>query len=116
MIEHNSRLSPIVKGALIGLWIAISGAIVYGHFHELFYFAGFFRVVSTLWGKLVIFDFGLSLLIIGAWICVLERDKRKGLALAFAVLLFGCPVALAYLLVRSRRVHSVEELFLRRLG
>lgn len=116
MTERPTLLSPLVKGALIGLWVAITSAIVYGHFHELFYFAGLSRVMSTLWGKLVLFDFSLSLLIVGAWIYVLESDKRKGLALALAVLVLGCPVALAYLLVRSRRVRSFEELLLRRLG
>jgi hypothetical protein len=108
-------LSPLARGTLIGLLLAITGAIVYGHFHELFYFAGISRVMSTLWGRLVLFDFGLSLLILGAWVCVLESDKRKGLALAVGFLVLGCPVVLAYLLVRSRRVRSVEELFLRQL-
>lgn len=115
MTETN-RLSPIIKCVLVGLWIAITGAIVYGHFHELFYFAGFCRVMSTLWGKLVLFDFSLSLMIIGAWIYVIESDKRKAIPLALAVLILGCPVALAYLLVRSQKVQSLEELFLRRLG
>lgn len=102
--------------ALAGLWLALTATVVYGHFYELFYFAGLLRVMGTLWGRIVLFDFSVSLLLVGGWIYALETNKRRGLLLALAVLVLGCPVALLYVLARARKAQTLEELFLSRLG
>jgi hypothetical protein len=76
---------------------------------------GLRHVAQSIWGRIVLLDFSCSLLLIGAWICVLEPRRWRGLVIASGVLILGTPVAFLYLIARARKTTNVTELFLKRL-
>ena len=72
-------------------------------------------MLEVFWGRIVLVDFGASLLLIGVWIVFLhppEQRPTRGLAWAAAALTLGTGVALLFLLLRARRLASAREVFL----
>lgn len=101
--------------ALIVAFVINTGVIVWAHTVELFYFSGFNSVLALFWGRVVLFDFVASLLLVGFWITLLHPPEQRlirGVLWTLTVVVLGTPVALLFFILRARQYTTTAEVFL----
>lgn len=67
-------------------------------------FTAFAPIWQAPWGKVAMVDLYLGLFVVALLIIVFEQARWPAFIWAIAVLLLGNPVAVAYLLVRRKRI------------
>lgn len=73
--------------------------------------AGLGRLVDDLWGVTTLVDLTVGLIVIGAWICVLERRPGRCIPWLIGLALLGNLTTIIYVLVRALRADSFSEIF-----
>jgi hypothetical protein len=79
---------------------------------EPFYPTGIRSLFGQFWGRVVMGDFGVSLLFTAAWFLAVARTPSPRLALGAANLVLGNPVLLGYLAVRALSAKQLRDVFL----
>lgn len=105
-VTLTTSIASIAIGALLTMfvWSAREMSIV----------EGLNAVVSTRWGITTLADLGVGLVLIGAWIFLLERKVLRVLPWWIGLALLGNFTALVYVVYRSRKARTVRELVLGR--
>jgi len=102
------RATVIICGILLGLLLA---AIVVASHHSPV-LAGLQRLLADPWGLVTLLDLSVGLLVIAAWIAVLESRPVCAAAWIVGLFLLGNVVTLVFLLWRTRRARQFADLFL----
>jgi len=102
------RATVIICGILLGLLLA---AIVVASHHSSV-LAGLQRLLADPWGLVTLLDLSVGLLVIAAWIAVLEPRGTYAAAWIIGLLLLGNVITLVFLLWRTRHARHFADLFL----
>ena len=102
------RATVIICGILLGLLLA---AIVVAS-HKSPVLAGLQHLLADPWGFVTLLDLSVGLLVIAAWIAVLESRPVYAATWIVGLFLLGNVVTLVFLLWRTRRAHHFADLFL----
>jgi len=102
------RATVIICGVLLGLLLA---AIVVASHHGSV-LAGLQRLLADPWGLVTLLDLSVGLLVIAAWIAVLEPRGAYAAAWIIGLLLLGNVITLVFLLWRTRHARHFADLFL----
>src|SRR5262249_13075429 len=65
------------------------------------------------WGVALLVSIMVCRMFMACWVAVMERGWRRAMPWIAAILAFGVPAMLLYVLVRARRVHDFDHLFRR---
>lgn len=74
--------------------------------------AGLARVADTWWGITTLADLGAGVAVIAVWICVLDRRPGVCAAWIIGLMCLGNFTTLVFLLVRSLRHRTLQDVFL----
>ena len=102
------RVTIIVCGILLGfLLAAICMAMDHGSVMQ-----GLERLLADPWGLVTLLDLMIGLVVIAAWMAVMEPRPLLAALWIVALFLLGNAVTLAFLLCRTRKAEHFSDLFL----
>jgi hypothetical protein len=107
----NPAMRPVAAILLLAIVLMLA-SFVWASL-EMSLAAGLAAVASTRWGVVTLADLGAGLVVVSAWIALLERSAVRAVPWIIAMILLGNFTMLVYLLWRCRRATSLHDLLLR---